>query len=62
MPAIHISFLNFTLFEDSPELCAKYMVMNVKNHRLYTSIKSLAAKDAEIAALREELVKINSKP
>ena len=41
MPAIHISFLNFTLFQDSPEFCAKYMVMNVKNHRLYTSKFSL---------------------
>ena len=40
-PAVHISFLNFTLFEDSPEFCAKYMLLNVKNHRLFTSKFSL---------------------
>ncbi len=40
-PAIHISFLNFTLFEDAPEFCAKYMLMNEKNHHLYTGNFSL---------------------
>lgn len=30
--AIHISFLNFTLFKNSPEFCAKYLLMNEKNH------------------------------
>ena len=40
-PAIHISFLNFTLFEDSPKFCAKYMLLNVKNHRIFTSKFSL---------------------
>ena len=39
--AIHISFLNFTLFKDAPEFCAKYMLLNVKNHRLFTSKFSL---------------------
>ena len=40
-PAVHISFLNFTLFENYPEFCAKYMLLNVKNHRLFTSKFSL---------------------
>ena len=39
--AIHISFLNFTLFNDAPEFCAKYMLMNEKNHHLFTSKFSL---------------------
>ena len=40
-PAIHISFLNFTLFEASPEFCAKYMLLNVKNHCIFTRKFSL---------------------
>ena len=39
--AIHISFLNFTLFNDAPEFCAKYMLMNEKNHHLFTGKFSL---------------------
>ena len=39
--AVHISFLNFTLFENNPEFCAKYMLLNVKNHLLFTSKFSL---------------------
>ena len=40
-PAIHISFLDFTLFADKPEFCAKYMLQNVKNHTLFTGNFSL---------------------
>ncbi len=40
-PAIHISFLNFTLFKNAPEFCAKYMLLNVKNHRIFTRKFSL---------------------
>ena len=40
-PAIHISFLDFTLFTDKPEFCAKYMLQNVKNHTLFTGKFSL---------------------
>ena len=39
--AIHISFLNFTLFKNSPEFCATNMLMNKKNHHLFTSKFSL---------------------
>ena len=35
--AIHIGFLNFTPFPDAPEFYAKYNLLNIKNHRLYTS-------------------------
>lgn len=36
LPAIHISFLNFTLFSEAPEFYAKYQFQNVKNHRVYS--------------------------
>lgn len=35
-PVIHISFLDFTLFEEYPEFYATYMLMNVKNHSIYS--------------------------
>ena len=35
-PAIHIGFLNFSLFKDHPEFYAKYQMLNVKNHRVYS--------------------------
>ena len=35
--AIHIGFLNFTPFPEAPEFYAKYKLLNIKNHRLYTS-------------------------
>lgn len=35
-PAIHIGFIDFTLFEDSPEFYATYKLSNVKNHKIYT--------------------------
>ncbi len=35
--AVHIGFINFTLFPEEPEFCATYMMSNVKTHRIYTS-------------------------
>ncbi len=35
-PAIHIGFLDFTPFSDTPEFYATYKLLNVKNHRLYS--------------------------
>lgn len=35
-PVVHIGFLDFTLFPDSPEFYSKYMLMNVKNHAIYS--------------------------
>lgn len=34
-PVIHIGFLNYTLFEQSPEFYATYKLINVKNHDIY---------------------------
>ncbi|MDE7275403.1 MAG: Rpn family recombination-promoting nuclease/putative transposase, partial [Lachnospiraceae bacterium] len=34
-PVIHIGFLDYTLFEESPEFYATYKLINVKNHKLY---------------------------
>ena len=33
---IHIGFLEFTLFEDSPEFYSEFKMINVKNHRIYS--------------------------
>ncbi len=35
-PAIHIGFLNYTLFDHYPEFYAKYKLMNIKNHHVYS--------------------------
>ena len=35
-PVIHISFLDYTLFEKSPEFYATYKLINVKNHEVYS--------------------------
>lgn len=34
--AIHIGFLDFTLFPDRPELHATYKMQNIKNRNIYT--------------------------
>lgn len=35
-PAIHIGFLDYTLFEEYPEFYATYKLINVKNHNIYS--------------------------
>lgn len=35
-PAIHISFLDYTLFKDRPEFYASHKLINVKNHQKYS--------------------------
>ena len=35
--AVHIGFIDFTLFSDEPEFCATYMMSNIKSHRIYSS-------------------------
>ena len=44
-PAIHIGFLDFTLFPEVPEFYATYRMMNVKNHHLYSSKFTLSVVD-----------------
>lgn len=36
MSAIHIGFLDFTLFKECPEFYATYKLINVKNHHIYS--------------------------
>ena len=36
-PVYHIGFLNYTLFPESPEFFARYRMMNIKNHHVYTT-------------------------
>ena len=36
MPAIHIGFLDYTLFKEYPEFYATYKLINVKNHHVYS--------------------------
>lgn len=35
-PVIHIGFLDYTLFRESPEFYATYKLINVKNHEVYS--------------------------
>ena len=35
-PVIHIGFLDYTLFKESPEFYATYKLINVKNHEVYS--------------------------
>ena len=36
-PVYHIGFLNYTLFPEYPEFFARYRMMNIKNHNVYTT-------------------------
>lgn len=44
-PVIHISILNFTLFPEFPELYATYLLMNKKNHNIYSDKLMLSVLD-----------------
>ena len=35
LPVIHVGFLDYTLFPDSPEFYATYKMMNTKNYRVF---------------------------
>lgn len=35
-PVVHVSFLDFVLFQEYPEFYATYKMMNVKNHHIYS--------------------------
>ena len=45
LPVIHIGFLDYTLFPDTPEFYATNMLMNVKNHRIYNDKFRLSVVD-----------------
>ena len=44
-PAIHIGFLDYTLFRECPEFYASYKLINVKNHQKYSDNLTLNVLD-----------------
>ena len=44
-PVYHIGFLNYTIFLKYPEFFAKYRMMNIKNHNVYTTKINLCVVD-----------------
>jgi len=44
-PVVHIGILDFTLFPNSPELFACYMMMNTKTHKIYSDKLALHVLD-----------------
>ncbi|MDE5716472.1 MAG: Rpn family recombination-promoting nuclease/putative transposase [Lachnospiraceae bacterium] len=44
-PAVHIGFLDYTLFEEKPEFYASYKLINVKNHQKYSDSITLNVVD-----------------
>ncbi len=60
--AVHIGFIDFTLFPDEPEFCATYMLSNVKTNRIYTSkfkLKVVELNQADIATDEDKYYKID---
>ncbi|MCR4567857.1 MAG: Rpn family recombination-promoting nuclease/putative transposase [Pseudobutyrivibrio sp.] len=61
-PIHQIGILNFTLFDDMPELYSKYMVMNTKNHNVYSDkfqIYVLDLKQIELASEEDKKFRID---
>ena len=54
LPVYHIGFLDFTLFPKYPEFYATYMLLNIKNHSLYSSKFSLSVVDLTQTELATE--------
>jgi predicted transposase/invertase (TIGR01784 family) len=52
--AIHIGFLDFTLFEDKPEFYATYRMMNTKNFNIYSDKFTLSVVDLSKIELATE--------
>ena len=44
-PVIHIGFLDYTLFKESPEFYATYKLINIKNHKIYSDSFTLSVVD-----------------
>lgn len=53
-PAIHIGFLDYTLFEERPEFYASYKLINVKNHQKYSDSLTLHVVDLSRTDLATE--------
>lgn len=61
-PAIHIGFLDFTLFKSYPEFYSKYMLMNTKNQNIYSDKFDLRVLDLthiELATAEDRLYQID---
>ena len=61
-PTIHIGFLDFTLFPEHSEFYATYMMMNVKNHHIFTDRIALSVvnlKHMELATQEDREWKID---
>lgn len=53
-PAIHIGFLDYTLFDAYPEFYATYKLINVKNHHVYSDNFVLSVVDLSKIELATE--------
>ena len=53
-PVIHIGFLDFTLFPETPEFYATYKMINEKNHQVYTDKFILSVVDLNHIELATE--------
>jgi predicted transposase/invertase (TIGR01784 family) len=54
MSAIHIGFLDFTLFDDKPEFYATYKMLNTKNSNIYSDKFALSVVDLSKIELATE--------
>jgi hypothetical protein len=54
MSAIHVGFLDFTLFEDKPEFYATFKMMNTKNSNIYSDKFALSVVDLSKIELATE--------
>ncbi|MBP5297605.1 MAG: PD-(D/E)XK nuclease family transposase [Lachnospiraceae bacterium] len=59
LPVHQIGILNFTLFEDAPEFYANYMLINKRNHRVYSDKIRLSVLDLNRIDLATEEDKLN---
>ena len=62
-PVVHIGFLNFSPFPDSPEFNAIYKFLNVKNYRCYSdklSLNVIDLKHIELATEEDRTWEIDS--
>ncbi len=61
-PAVHIGFIDFSLFEDAPEFYATYKMKNIKNNRIYTDkmwLSVVELNSIELATDEDRLHKID---
>lgn len=61
-PVIHIGFLDYTLFKESPEFYATYKLINIKNHKIYSDSFTLSVVDLsriDLATDEDRKYKIN---